>query len=139
MKVLKRGRQQKGWAITCHCTGEGNGGGGCGAQLLVEQGDVYMTGRSYFDGSSDTFATFTCQECGCETDVAKGVPTRVTQSKAEWMESTAKKQAAETYLNDKANEILEAIADGCEYDDLVLTKDHVFQCILSGLKTIPKA
>lgn len=40
MKVLRPGRKQKGWSTEAECTGLGNGGGGCGAKLLVEEDDV---------------------------------------------------------------------------------------------------
>lgn len=73
MKVLKKGSGQKGYAKKCVCTGKGNGGGGCGAVLLVEEGDFYQTSRSYYDGSTDYFTTFRCPQCGVETDV-EGVP-----------------------------------------------------------------
>jgi hypothetical protein len=68
MKVLERGRPQKGWSTEIKCTGSGNGGGGCGAKLLVEQVDLYKTYRNCRD-ESDTFVTFTCCECGVETDL----------------------------------------------------------------------
>lgn len=35
MKVLEKGREQRGWSKECRCTGNGNGGGGCNALLLV--------------------------------------------------------------------------------------------------------
>jgi hypothetical protein len=41
MKILKKGRPQKGWATEAKCTWEGNGGGGCGALLLIEEEDLY--------------------------------------------------------------------------------------------------
>ena len=82
MKVIKRGKKQKGWAVEFECTGDGNGDGGCGAILLVEEGDLYLTSRSYYDGSRDTFTTFTCSCCGVQTDVE--VPIRVTQSHDDW-------------------------------------------------------
>lgn len=69
MKVLKKGRPQKGWSATFTCTGKGNGGGGCGAKLLVSEYDLYYTFRGYYDGSSDRYVTFTCPECGVATDV----------------------------------------------------------------------
>jgi len=72
MKVLKPGNGQKGWSTEQACTGSGNGGGGCGAVLLVEQPNMYKTFRHCRD-ETDTFVTFTCPECGVETDI-KGVP-----------------------------------------------------------------
>lgn len=73
MKVLKKGRPQKGWAGTFTCTGEGNGGGGCRAKLLVEKADLYQTSRSDYTGDTDYYVTFCCPECGVETDV-EGTP-----------------------------------------------------------------
>lgn len=72
MKVLEKGRAQKGWSKQAKCTGSGNGGGGCGAKLLVEQGDLYKTWRHCLD-DSEMFITFKCASCGVETDLA-GVP-----------------------------------------------------------------
>lgn len=43
MKIIKEGRKQTGWSKELTCTGKGNGGGGCGAVLLVEQTDLYNT------------------------------------------------------------------------------------------------
>ena len=69
MKVLQPGRPQKGWATEVKCSGRGNGGGGCGALLLVEEGDLFQTGRHSYDGSSEYFATFACGACGVWNDV----------------------------------------------------------------------
>lgn len=69
MKVLKKGRPQRGWSHETTCTGNGNGGGGCGAKLLVEQPDLYKT-YSHCHDETDMFITFTCPECGVETDIA---------------------------------------------------------------------
>lgn len=69
MKVLKKGREQRGWSKELVCTGKGNNGGGCGAVLLVEQGDLLRTGRHPYDGSHEYFVTFVCPECGVMTDV----------------------------------------------------------------------
>lgn len=73
MKVLKKGRPQKGWAGKFTCTGSGNGGGGCGAHLLVEKNDLYQTSRSDYLGDTDYYVTFRCPECGVETDT-EGTP-----------------------------------------------------------------
>lgn len=72
MRVLKPGREQKGWATEIACSGEGNGGGGCNALLLVEQGDVFVTARSLRD-EMDTFNTFRCPCCNVWTDISKAV------------------------------------------------------------------
>jgi hypothetical protein len=73
MKLIKKGREQRGWAKEFECTGIGNGGGGCGAILLVEQGDVYQT-VYYNMGDCSVSNTFTCSECGVETDIKEGLP-----------------------------------------------------------------
>ena len=78
MKVIYPGRPQKGWAKELKCTGAGNGDGGCGAILLVEQDDLYETSKGYCDGTTDRYVTFMCSACGVETDV-NGVPYNVTQ------------------------------------------------------------
>lgn len=80
MKVLKKGRLQKGWAKKAKCTGSGNGDGGCGATLLVEQGDLYKTfHHCYGDSSPDVYITFTCPECDVETDL-EDVPANITRT-----------------------------------------------------------
>lgn len=87
MKVLQKGRQQKGWASEEFCTGAGNAAdGGCGAKLLVEQGDLYTTSSSFYDGSRETYVTFQCCECGVETDIEE-VPISIRRTlpmKADW-------------------------------------------------------
>lgn len=70
MKVIKSGTGQKGWSTEAVCTGKGNGGGGCGAELLVEEPDLYVTSSSCRD-ETDYFLTFKCPECGVETDLEK--------------------------------------------------------------------
>ncbi len=87
MRVLKKGRVQKGWAEEYNCTGDGNGGGGCNALLLVEFKDVYKTFRHCYD-ETDTFYTFRCASCGVETDMKDysgpkdGIP-----NKKAWLEN----------------------------------------------------
>lgn len=77
MKVLKPGREQKGWAIEAECTGSGNGDGGCGATLLVEEGDLFVT-RSRHRDEVERFTTFKCAACGVLTDLPEGrVPSAV--------------------------------------------------------------
>ena len=81
MKVLKKGRKQKGWSTEATCTGKGNGGGGCGATLLVEEPDIFRTQTSAM-GEITTCATFECSECGVWTDLGTsdgvlGVPSHI--------------------------------------------------------------
>ena len=73
MKVLKKGRKQKGWSKEFYCTGVGNGGGGCGAHLLVEQADIFQTSSSHYDGSTDYYRTFECPDCGVNTDISDSI------------------------------------------------------------------
>ena len=75
MKVLKPGRDQNGPAVEAYCTGDGNGGGGCNALLLVEEGDVFETSKSS-TGETDCFTTFKCPSCGTLTDLKGRHPFR---------------------------------------------------------------
>lgn len=68
MKVVKKGRGTKGWAKEYECTGKGNGEGGCGALLMVEQDDVFVTSTNTRDETT-THYTFRCCECGVWTDI----------------------------------------------------------------------
>ncbi len=72
MKVLKPGREQKGWSIEATCTGAGNENGGCGALLLVEEADVFktFTGGNYGGDTPESCATFKCSACGVLTDLS---------------------------------------------------------------------
>jgi hypothetical protein len=76
VKILKPGRDQKGWSTEATCTGIGNGGGGCGARLLVEEADLYQTESNHYDGSTERYVTFKCCSCGVQTDL-KNVPSSV--------------------------------------------------------------
>lgn len=83
MKVLAKGSVEPTWKHRMICTGAGNGGGGCGANLEVHIEDVYVT-RSYsYDGSSDRYHTITCPVCSVETDI-KAPPCSVPDKK-EWL------------------------------------------------------
>ncbi len=75
MKILKNGREQTGWSIESICTGKGNGDGGCGAKLLVEQKDLFET-RGYHYDETDYFTTFTCPCCGIHTDLPESLVPR---------------------------------------------------------------
>ncbi len=66
MKVLEEG---PGWSMKQICTGKGNGGCGCGAKLLIERGDIYLTHSYDYGGGHDIYYTFRCPRCGVETDV----------------------------------------------------------------------
>ena len=66
MKVLEKGC---GWSLKQVCTGKGNGNGGCGAKLLIERGDIYVTHSYDYGGGHERFFTFICPECGVKTDI----------------------------------------------------------------------
>jgi len=68
MKVVKEGRKQTGWSKEYECTGEGNNGGGCGAVLLIEEGDLKLT-HSHARDETTNYLTFTCCECAVRTDI----------------------------------------------------------------------
>lgn len=74
MKVLEKG-QKPVWSKEVMCTGYGNGGGGCGAKLLVDNTDLYHTYNS--DMYGDVYAThitFRCPECDVQTDIKVRLP-----------------------------------------------------------------
>ncbi len=68
MKVLKKGRPQKGWTKEYKCTGKGNKGGGCGALLQVEEDDLFLT-QSHARDEITEYISFRCCECGVITDI----------------------------------------------------------------------
>jgi hypothetical protein len=93
MKVLEKGRTQKGWSTEIVCTGAGFGGEGCGAKLLVEQPDLYtvLDGTGYAEGLNFA-AAFTCSECGVETKLGE-IPTQVLRKlpkRIDWLVSPEK-------------------------------------------------
>lgn len=69
MKVLKPGRPVREWSTEQTCTGAGNSGGGCGAQLLVQKSDLFHTYASYMGRDEEYFVTFQCPLCQVLTDV----------------------------------------------------------------------
>lgn len=69
MKVIEKGRPQQGWSVERSCTGAGNGNGGCGARLLVEEGDVFTTYSNPMGRDPTWFYTFECPQCGVLTDI----------------------------------------------------------------------
>ena len=90
MKVLEKGRKQKGWTTETACTGYGNGNGGCGAHLLVGIGDLYKT-YSHALSETTTYITFECPECGVETDLADNETNRAGVPSAVWSKVREKK------------------------------------------------
>ena len=113
MKVLEKGTGQKGWSTEAKCTGAGNGNGGCGAKLLVEQPDLFRTASSARD-ETDYYVTFECAECKVLTDL-KGVPgniERALPSHAAWLKKRAK---AESQAEEPPDARCQTTADGgCE-------------------------
>jgi hypothetical protein len=93
VKILEPGRQQKGWSTEAKCTGKGNGNGGCGAKLLVEQPDLFRTSSSAM-GETDYYVTFECAACGVLTDL-ENVPGSV-ESKLPWRKDWAEAHPAPT-------------------------------------------
>lgn len=68
MKVIKPGSQLS-WSIEATCTGAGNGRPGCGALLLVEEGDLFRTESNALHETT-TYITFRCP-CGRATDLPR--------------------------------------------------------------------
>lgn len=73
MKIIKPGRPQAGWSTEATCTGAGNGNGGCGAILLVEAADLFIT-QSHALHETDSYVTFKCTACGVLTDLSNPPP-----------------------------------------------------------------
>jgi hypothetical protein len=94
MKVIEKGRPQKGWSKEFVCTGKGNRDGGCQAKLLVEFDDLFRTFHTDMTGARVVFLTFKCAECGVLTDI----PTK------EWPSTTSipDQSVWETLHRDKA-------------------------------------
>jgi hypothetical protein len=130
MQVLAKGTVQKGWSTEVTCTGSGNGNGGCGAKLLVEQPDLFITSSSARN-EIDHYVTFKCDECGRFTDIksrSKLLPQR------EWMiragsprELVLKAAETRTLGQQIPSEVNPGTRwrhkNGCEYYVLFLTND----------------
>lgn len=71
MKILEPGRKQRGYSVEAKCTGHGNGGGGCGAKLLVEQPDMVFYKGSDYPIQRDSAVMFRCEACGVLTDLPR--------------------------------------------------------------------
>lgn len=89
MKILKAGGTKKVWTKKVTCTGAGNGNsGGCGAKLLVAEGDLYSTYRSDLHGNNlRTYITFTCPCCQTKTDINAPCSVKVFSSEDEYLRS----------------------------------------------------
>lgn len=88
MKVIKKGSIKPTWKHRIICTGSGNGGGGCGANLEIHLEDVYMTRSYHYDGSSDGHYTIMCPVCKTETDIK--APPDSAPNKKEWLKKQNK-------------------------------------------------
>jgi hypothetical protein len=76
MRLLTKGREQKGWAAPMVCIVDD--AGGCGAELLVEEADITCVMQRDYTGSSEGYyCWFECTECGCETDCTEELPSSV--------------------------------------------------------------
>ena len=70
MQVIKPGdNRPRGWSLEIRCSGSGNGGGGCHAQLLIGPDDLFHSYSSAMGRDETHFHTFMCSECGVWTDV----------------------------------------------------------------------
>ena len=67
MKVLQEGNPN-GWEIERKCTGQGNGGGGCGRRLIVIGNDIFVTTDTSY-GENYYYYTSKCPYCGIYTDI----------------------------------------------------------------------
>lgn len=77
MQVLRKGCGQVGFSMERLCTGKGFEDGGCGALLLVEEGDIFFT-ESHARDETTRYESFQCPECGVRTDFEQGeVPDRI--------------------------------------------------------------
>ena len=83
MKVVEKGTIKSSWSELVICTGKGNGGCGCGANLEVHLEDVYSTTSYSYDGSSGSYLTVMCPVCSIETDI-KGPKCSIPEKKT-WM------------------------------------------------------
>lgn len=74
MKLIKKGRPQRGWAKQITCTGKGHGRGGCCAALLVEESDLFRIETPIWDDNAkcedlNVQVAFQCSECGVISNV----------------------------------------------------------------------
>lgn len=87
MKVIEKGRPQKGWSTEKKCTGAGNGDGGCGAKLLVEEDDLFETYASFMGRDEEWYTTFRCAACGVLTDITPRPPVHNLPSRKTWFDA----------------------------------------------------
>jgi hypothetical protein len=99
MKIIQKGRDQRGWAKELECTGHGNGGDGCGAKLLVERDDLFTT-TSHARGEAEVFTTFECPSCEVSTDLTQAEASEaphVLPSKTAWKDAQRGSSATEEF------------------------------------------
>lgn len=95
MKVLTKGTVSKPWSASLTCTGVGNGDQGCGAFLLVEQRDLFLT-QGFTCVDHDVCVTFKCCECGTLTDIFSSnqphcsIVAKLPKTQAAWEEIQSK-------------------------------------------------
>jgi len=87
MRVLQKGDGRKGWATEATCTGKGNGDGGCGAKLLVEEEDLFYTISAALHETYYLYTTFRCPGCTVLTDIKTIHKITTLPSWKEWSES----------------------------------------------------
>ena len=80
MKIIKEGKR-KTWGLELLCTGKGNSeeAGCCGATLLVEADDVFLTSAL---NDKEQYYTFECFFCECWTDIPKNILPESVKKKA---------------------------------------------------------
>ncbi len=72
MKVLEDGKNPRSWTTKIVCSGNGNGGQGCGAKLLAEFDDFRHFPRQEFQWRIAPEAVVCkCPQCGVLTDLTK--------------------------------------------------------------------
>ncbi len=77
MKILEYGNKAS-WETKQKCDANGWEGLGCGAKLLIDAEDIFISERIFIDGSSENYFTFTCPVCGQNSDICKSeIPEKV--------------------------------------------------------------
>ena len=59
------------WKIEAICTGHGNDDKGCGAKLVINENDIFVTAHFGSVCETEFFFSFRCPKCGKLTDVPK--------------------------------------------------------------------
>lgn len=102
MKILEVGKRNNdwqeqlrggndNWKCTWKCTGHGgdNSYKCCGAKVILNENDLFITGQHFKKGPTFN-VTFTCSQCGVDTDIDNNQVPRETllllPVKEKWME-----------------------------------------------------